>query len=504
MQLEGENEIEWKMGKDQKGQPSLLIGERSIHSLYDAEKQADISARKILELVQSKGSNLIILIGLGLGYLPRAFHQQGFTQIVVWDPFPIMRQSLPVHGGEWRKDITVVGTFQQLYQQILLRAETGVKPELMIHPGYEPYCQMELRQAYQSLRSIFDNGIEVQKQNTVISPRSLESILRVPFYQRLSSLKDICANEEAILVGAGPSLKKCLPYLKERKGGILFAALQALPILQKEGVKVHFVVVADPQDLSGIIQECTPDFDALLAEGAADPSTLEWCKEKTYLFNIPSDHLHQHIWTGDDDSGVYAPLATVSETQLHLAIILGFRTMLMVGMDFCWTKQKYTHRSAGAPKDDPNELHLREIAFRVPTIKGTLAETEAMYFHGSRYLNYICTQLSRNNVQFMQYTEGLAIDSARQIAPEEISTLFGKGSLSLELPQKKDLDMGVVAQAESLLREGAESTHQVTHTNSLANRPLNQLVTPFFTEIPFQDRREICNAFLQLLRNKLQ
>ncbi|MFT4553286.1 MAG: putative Rossmann fold enzyme [Chlamydiales bacterium] len=503
MQLEGENEIEWKMGKDQKGQPSLLIGERSIHSLYDAEMQARASVQKILEVLQAKGSNLLILIGLGLGYLPRAFHQEGFSQVVIWDPFPMMRKSLPVHGGEWRKDIPVVGTFQQLYQHILRRAEVGVKPELMIHPGYEPYCQMEFRQAYQSLRTIFGSGVEDNKQNTVISPRSLESIVSIPFYQRLSSLKNICASEEAILVGAGPSLKRCLPYLKERKGGILFAALQALPILQKEGVKVHFVVVADPQGLSGIIEECTPEFNALLAEGAAHPSTLEWCSEKTYLFNIRSDHLHQHIWDRDEDSEVNGPLATVSETQLHLAITLGFRTMLLVGMDFCWTEQRYTHRSPGAPKDDPKELHVREASFRVPTISGEMAETEAMYFHGSRYLNYICSQLSKNNVQFMQYTEGLSIDVAKQIAPEEIQQLFGKGSLSLDLPAKKELDMEVVALAEMLIKEAAESTHQVTQVNSLANRPLNQIVTPFFSEIPVQDRSDICSIFQQKLLDKM-
>ena len=65
----------------------------------------------------------------------------------------------------------------------------------------------------------------------------------------LSSYKDAYKGKSAILIAAGPSLKKQLPKLKEAQNNhILIAAGQTVKTLHANGIHPHFVVAADPQD----------------------------------------------------------------------------------------------------------------------------------------------------------------------------------------------------------------------------------------------------------------
>jgi hypothetical protein len=65
----------------------------------------------------------------------------------------------------------------------------------------------------------------------------------------LSSYKDAYKGKSAILIAAGPSLKKQLPQLKEAQNThILIAAGQTIKTLHANGIHPHFVVAADPQD----------------------------------------------------------------------------------------------------------------------------------------------------------------------------------------------------------------------------------------------------------------
>ncbi len=66
----------------------------------------------------------------------------------------------------------------------------------------------------------------------------------------LSSYKDAYKGQSAILIAAGPSLKKQLDKLKQvQDKHILIAAGQTIKTLHAHGINPHFVVAADPQDV---------------------------------------------------------------------------------------------------------------------------------------------------------------------------------------------------------------------------------------------------------------
>lgn len=490
-------EIEWKIEKDRKGNPSLSIGQRAIHSRYNALYQSHKVAKKFISHLEQKDRNLLIIIGLGLGYLPYTLHSLGWKNLLILDPFPIMRKSLPLHTGKWRQEIPVSSSFENLIYHITTSIHPNTKPEVIIHPGYEAYCQMEYKQVLDFLKTIFPSNKPNEENNPVISYRALNSIVQAPFYQYVDSLKETYKKEKAILVSAGPSLKACLPYLAKRQEGILFAALQALPLLQKFGVKVQHVVVADPQDLSGIIKDCKPLFDTLLVDSAVHPNTLKWCPEKTYLFNIMGDHLNNSFFPKNSPNNIQAPIATVSETQLLLAKFLGFHKILLTGMDFCWKNKRYAHRPSKAPS--PNQ---KEMRFKIQAIDGSIAETESMYFHGSRYMNYICKQIHKKDTYIYQYTEGISINSVQQIIPSEIALIFNEKRKTPSLPKKKKIDPFLIALSKSLLLKASQSTHKARKKTSVFSQAISDKRMPFFNEIPLKNRREICLAYLLKLQHK--
>ena len=78
---------------------------------------------------------------------------------------------------------------------------------------------------------------------------SLLNLKQINGNSYLSSYKDQFKGKPAILIAAGPSLKKQLPMLKQVQDQyILIAAGQTIKTLHANGIHPHFVVAADPQD----------------------------------------------------------------------------------------------------------------------------------------------------------------------------------------------------------------------------------------------------------------
>lgn len=494
---EGFEELEWKLGKDLKGNPCLQIGGRVIHSLHDAKEQAALSAERILKQLDQSNQNFLFLIGLGLGYLPQALEERGFDQMLVWDPFPLMRKNLPVFGGQWKESMLLAFSFKQAQELFCQSCSPQTQPKLLIHPGYEPYCQFEYRQALDFFRSIFLASEEKIYNKTVVSTRSLESIIQTPFFSHLETLSGHYYGEKALLVSPGPSLNACLPYLKSIKEGIILAALQAVPLLQRHGIRPHFVVISDPQDLKGLTDACSLDFDAVLVESACHSNSLLWCPEKTWLFHLPSDHLHHLLWPHAWRNRLRAPIATVSETLLLLSSILGFQTAIFLGMDFCWTQQRYADRPQTAPKNANQEAH-----FLVPIAQGQMAFTEPMYYHASRFFNETCRQTRFRNFDFYQCSGGIPITAAEQIRASQLPDLLSSYTKEKDLPLATEVDVSQIAHAESLLLEAASSTHVAQRQGKLSEHLKKEWRFPFFDEIPPEKRKDICLTYQLKLREK--
>jgi len=101
MLLKGYSEFEWEIRDSRCGDRILLLGGRAVYSTYNPIEQTEILAHRLIAGAREEKCDHIIIIGLGLGYLPKSLYNSGYKRIIVWDPFPIMQQSFPVCSGEW-------------------------------------------------------------------------------------------------------------------------------------------------------------------------------------------------------------------------------------------------------------------------------------------------------------------------------------------------------------------------------------------------------------------
>jgi len=467
--------------------PTLLIGEKAIHSKYDPRQDAQRHAKRICREITEKGCDHIVGIGGGLGYLQEALVAEGITKGLFWEPFS---------GIESSTALPLVHTFDECCAQLTTLAQAGAKPYFFVHPGYELLTRFEQNIVVKFLHQLYNSEWKTTENNAILSPRSLESLCRIPQFPSLDVLTGKYAKQRALLISPGPSLQACLPYLHDCPL-ITIAALQAVPLLQQAGIRVDYAVIADPNDMSATLNVCHKNIGGLFIETAADAHAFSWMPEKTFLFQVYTDQIHQLLWDYANQWCIKERLATVSEVMLLLGERLGFESFVLLGMDFCWKEERYSYRA------DHAEVSSPERGFEVQTINHERAWTMFDYFQGYRYMKHRCSQ----GVSAYQYTEGLAIPAAHQITPQEL-TAIGQQDRPRQTCQTYQLDLAswtpssdVKAEAKRLLTEAAKDL-------SIRSRqpPADQIIPDYgamryFEEIPPERRKEVC---LECVANQLR
>ena len=367
----------------------------------------------------------------------------------------------------------------------------------MKHPGYEPFCSFEYKQASHFLRSIFSKEKYWQFEEMVISERTIENLPHLSRLSTISSCIGVFKGEKAVIASPGPSLERALPFLKKQKEAFVFAALQALPLLQKNGVCVDFVVIADPGDLTKFQKKCQLGEETLLVDSCVDPTVLCWAPDQTKVFNLYSDQLHQLLWANLPSVSIDESVSTVSEVSAILAKLFGFEEFVFLGMDFCWQKERYSYRPIGA-QEKP------EIRFCLRAKGGLIAETYADYYHAFRFMDQYCGHLQNEGIKVSQYTEGMALGHAKQLEVEDFEGLWeggrGKKGKRELLPISCE---NFLKKAQSLLLRARDSTH-------LKGRNPDENVSnkfgggmSFLDEVALDKRKKLCEESLLELRRKI-
>ncbi len=379
-------EIEFELKDSRSGAPSLTVGGRLIHGLYDPVRDAQRDAVRLAKRVGRSGG--IALIGSGLDLLPRALREQGVRDLIVYEPFSRLREALADALAGPRTELC---TLDELEARLRRRPA-----HVVVHPGYDELVHFEQRFALRALRRGLGGR---RREESVASERSFASLARLPRLRTLSSLEGCLAGRSVVIAAGGPSLETVLPQIA-RAGAIVLAAPQALDRLLGAGVRVDFVVSPDPGDwLTPVLGPEGAPFGALLADTSTHPDVLDRCPERCFLFQLRSAHLHHEAWVRAGLPILEEPVLTVAETALELALELGARRVLLAGVDL----------------DAPNPLY--GSPFRAANLRGELVPTNRVYFHAARYLSHRLPRLP--DLEVRRVGQGLAIDAALPLEPQQ-------------------------------------------------------------------------------------
>jgi tetratricopeptide (TPR) repeat protein len=215
--------------------------------------------------------------------------------------------------------------------------------------------------------------------------RQLENLAenRVSFAQ---TLVGAFSGRTAIILAGGPSLREALPWVRENRDRILIIAVSRISrILLDEGIVPHIIVSVDPQTISFEVSREMLSF----AEGDNPPLFIyshhaspllvgQWGGKSLY-----TDSLFPWPTPLNCDSLSYSG-PTVSNYALSLTMHMGCETIVLAGVDLCFSPEGQTH--AEGSNENKVGPDLGQLSPRIETYGGLQADTNQGYAHSLQVL----------------------------------------------------------------------------------------------------------------------
>lgn len=215
--------------------------------------------------------------------------------------------------------------------------------------------------------------------------RELENLAenRVGFADTLAGA---FAGRTAIILAGGPSLREALPWVREHRDQLVIIAVSRISkILLDEQIVPHIIATVDPQKISFEVSREMLHFAAsepapVLVNGHhASPLLVgQWGGKSAFtgsLFPWPTPlNTDNLFYTGP----------TVSNFALSLATHMGCSTIILAGVDLCFSPEGQTH--AAGSNENKVGPDLGQFSPRLETYGGWQADTNQGYAHSLQVL----------------------------------------------------------------------------------------------------------------------
>ena len=176
------------------------------------------------------------------------------------------------------------------------------------------------------------------------------------------------ARGTAIVLGAAPSLDVLMPWIKGNQHRVtIIAASRIYPQLKENGINADIYVSVDPKPAN--YEQSKPmlgDSDSIFIHSHHVSSQL------ISQFDGISFYMgHIFPWeTKENIKNIYPSAPTVAHSALNLAVNMGFKQVLLAGVDLCFSSKEKTH----SQKENRQAHWTREI-YEVDTYSGKTAFT---------------------------------------------------------------------------------------------------------------------------------
>jgi hypothetical protein len=308
--------------------------------------------RRLADTVDIVEHAVVIVLGFGLGY-----HVQSIAErlgksgiIVVFEPnVALLRTVLErIDHSAWLSDALLVFVTDPNDRAALGGKLSGAESILAQGVTFldHPPSRKRLAESAQTFRAMFVDYLTTAKTTLVTTlVRSVDTVRNlmhnVDHYvggSGAAELKDAAAGFPAVVVSAGPSLKKNLHLLVRRgvRDRCLIIAVQTtLKPLLEAGVRPHFVTALDYHEISRRFYEGLTARDVegvtLLADPKAHPSILDAFPGPVRCCAEP--FLDRMLGELKRDMGGLPAGATVAHLGLYLARHLGCNPITLIGQD---------------------------------------------------------------------------------------------------------------------------------------------------------------------------
>lgn len=454
----------------------------SSHTLYAEPPEVTNTACR--DALSSTTSRLIILLGFGLGYHVRDYAQTLSSRtrdvLIVEPNLDLFVSALKI--TDWTK----------LFSDERFEFLVGIDEENLL-PAAKSYLLNRERLIYSDQRSDFElpNQDEAAKQyhksfqkaltiaseqvsdsylirgedNFIGLHNLLQNITKQAPLKTFYSLKNQFKDQKAIVIGAGPSLKKQLAELKAAEDKfVLFCTDAALKSVIAAGITPHFVVLSERVHRQKYLFEGLPTNlkSVLLCTTVIHPEALRAYPGPVMLTSRPATF---STWLWPENEHLFFGLG-VSSMAYCLACFAGCSEIILLGQNFAYDVSDQTAYA------DTESAYLNDVdLFKMESHDTTVASHSGKPLKTHAYWKKFLGELQEHIQQFqikttnvIEFDQGANIAHTKQVNPSDF------------WPQTRSLpDSNISAKIQEIISVTNDDDLTKTKTETLLKKTISYL-----------------------------
>lgn len=383
-------------------------------SIFDQYYSKDVFTRYLSKEVQNNNS-LFIVVGTDGGLILDFFSSfpAGFQSCFLCFDFPDVVNELRKKGFNDSDNVMLVPFGYNLeslavdprFKEFFLKQSVYLIPSVSLLANKSSYFNF-----FQELRG-FINSILIKfnvAQAAYFIDRHLDNMPELVF--QISLLKNALQGKVAVLLGGGPSVDIIFGWLKENRANIVvFAANRISSRLKQENIVPDFFVAVDPlPELLDYSREMFSfaEKSVLLTTASVATNVLsQWSGKLAYSDEpTPFHAMNIEEFRVPNFKGI-GP--TVMNFALQAACYMGVSSVVMAGMDFCYTDDGQCHESSSLENKSGRFLDATNT-IKIETYSGRMASTIPQFLLARDVLENQIKYFSKK-IDFFQVNENAAV-----------------------------------------------------------------------------------------------
>ena len=387
------------------------------HSKYNPVKEAERFADEMKATMES--DTVFLIFGFGLGHFIRALLKKASKRnhFFIYEPDNALFTKIIDEGYcndiLENKHIYAVsdddGESFSLFIRRFIDGDVYMRCKTVILPTYKEVYKKEFVDFLEHTKTMMsENELKrntVFRKNELWAENSFKNTDNILNSYSIAQFQDIFKGRSAVVVSAGPSLKKNMLLLKEIKGKIpIISVFVAAKVLIANGIIPDFIVSIDnlQEGMSDLYNDIPLIYDSRVRRAFVDshkgPNINIMSNTDSYSKAIMSKYNKE---TADTFGG-----GSVACDAVSVAEVMGCSDIILIGQDLAYTENQCHVEGTDHKAKKPDEIGYDKI--QVPAIGGGMVMSDVVFkYYIQWFADYGGTK--RGAVNLIDATEGGAL-----------------------------------------------------------------------------------------------
>lgn len=395
--------------------------------LENQENPVEYQKNSYIKNIKSelKSNDILVIYGLGLGYLLRIAEANLSSKILIFEPnIEVLRyvfNYIDFSPELAQNRIYFSSNIEDSLNYISSNYINNDKIEFLINDLY-------LKDYSENIINLSQNILNVCKQK-VLDTNTIEkyekfwtinNLKNLPYLKNsedIHILKNKYKNKNCIIISPGPSLKKDVALIKEHRNQFTIIAVnKSVDYLYENQIYPDFIIAIDPL----FIEYNTKNIENLKCKSAlilttrVDNFLFKQNFKYTYIYYLENDGFNKYLKKMNPELINLNKIgSSVSIQALYLAKILGFKNIICSGLDLAFpnNSQKY---------NTDFKLNVSFETTKVRSINGNLVDTRSDYAYFIKQIEQIIKSEYKNTIVYNTSDFGALIEGMTYLQFNEI------------------------------------------------------------------------------------